>query len=77
MLDEDATTFFFTLITRLKAHVLISNLASSRLKKTMMDSQLMAEDLSVHAEWIDDILLNIKTFIICLIHIGLVRLYPI
>ena len=43
----------------------------------MKVSILMAEDLPIHAEWIEEILFNIKTFIICLNHIGLVRLYPI
>ena len=50
---------------RFKANVLISNLTSTRLKKTMKDSILMAENSSIHAEQIEEIIPSIKTYIIC------------
>ena len=53
---------------RLKAHVLIANSSSSRLELTMKDSFLMAENSFIHVEWIEEILFNMKTFIICPIH---------
>ena len=34
----------------------------------MKDSILVAENSSIHVEWIEDISFDIKTFIICLIH---------
>ena len=46
----------------------ISNLTTLRLKLTMKDSILMAENSSIYAEWIEVIISNIKTFTICLIH---------
>ena len=58
---------FFTLIPHLKAHVLISNLTSSRLKLTMKNPIPTAESSSIHAENIEVLISNIRIFIICLI----------
>ena len=78
LMQQAVVTTYIKLIPRLKkAHELISILTSSRLKTTMKDSYLMAENSSVHVEYIIEIVSNIKTFIVCVIHIGLVRLYPI
>ena len=54
--------------TCLKAHVFISNLTSSRLKFTSKESILMAEISAIHAGYIEEVIFNIKNFIICLIH---------
>ena len=48
--------------------MLISNLTSLRLKMTMKDSILMAENAYIHIEWIEEISSSIKTLIICPSH---------
>ena len=47
--------------------MLISNLTSSRLIDNMKDSILMAEN-SLHVEYVEEMISNIKTFIIWLLH---------
>ena len=56
----------YTIITRLKAHALIPNWTTLRLKLTMKDSILMGETFYIHADNMDIAISNIKTFIICL-----------
>ena len=68
LMQQAVVTTYIKLIPRLKAHELISILTSSRLKTTMKDSYLMAENSSVHVEYIIEIVSNIKTFIVCPIH---------
>ena len=48
--------------------MLLSNLTSSRLKFTLKESILMAEISAIHAGYIEEVIFNIKNFIICLIH---------
>ena len=48
--------------------MLISNLASSRLKLTIKDFIFMSENSSINADYIKEIISNIITFIFCLLH---------